>query len=128
MTTSASTGNVRFEGMGVGTEIWGATQANFLVLVPPQHAKEAAVLLNDPAAKQLASAQWAPDQSRNRLAQYPSPDRPNGVFVIRVYPVQPDRAMTTRPDEHKQPSPTDTRPAYAVPNAVTADPPANLAW
>ncbi|MFN8617350.1 MAG: hypothetical protein U0837_09645 [Dehalococcoidia bacterium] len=56
MTTSASTGNVRFEGMGVGTEIWGATQANFLVLVPPQHAKEAAVLLNDPAAKQLASA------------------------------------------------------------------------
>ncbi|MFZ9615033.1 MAG: hypothetical protein ACO3AG_00010 [Fluviibacter sp.] len=29
--------------------------------------------------------------------------------------------MTTRPDEHKRPSPTDTRPAYAVPNAATAD-------
>ncbi len=56
MTTSTSASNVRFEGMGVGTEIWGATQANFLVLMPPHHAKEAAVLLNDPAAKQLAAA------------------------------------------------------------------------
>jgi hypothetical protein len=42
------------------------------------------------------------------------------AFVIRDYPVQPYRAMTTGPDEHKQPSPTDTRPAYAVPNAATA--------
>ena len=66
MTTSATTGNVRFEGMGVGTEIWGATQANFLVLMPPHHAKEAAVLLNDPAAKQLASALGLEDSAEFR--------------------------------------------------------------
>lgn len=56
MTTNATPGSVRFEGLGVGTEIWGATQANFLVSLPPHHAKEAAVLLNHPAAKQLADS------------------------------------------------------------------------
>lgn len=61
MTSTATTGNVRFEGLGVGTEIWGATQANFLVSLPPHHAKEAAVLLNEPAAKQLADALGAED-------------------------------------------------------------------
>ena len=66
MTTSATTGNVRFEGMGVGTEIWGATQANFLVSIPPHHAKEAAVLLNDPAAKQLAAAVGVEDNDEFR--------------------------------------------------------------
>ena len=46
---------IRFEGYSPGTEIWGATQANFLVSTPGQHSKEAAVLLNDPAAAMLAN-------------------------------------------------------------------------
>jgi len=46
--------DVRFEGFTPGTEIWGSTQANFLVRVPGRHLKEAAVLLNDPTAKMLA--------------------------------------------------------------------------
>ncbi|MGE0598431.1 MAG: hypothetical protein AB7J35_01225 [Dehalococcoidia bacterium] len=46
---------IRFEGYSPGTEIWGATQANFLVSAPGHHAKEAAVLLNLPAAAMLAA-------------------------------------------------------------------------
>ncbi|HNM78252.1 MAG TPA: hypothetical protein PKI89_07810 [Tepidiformaceae bacterium] len=61
MTTTETTGAVMFQGIGVGTEIWGATQANFLVSLPPGHAKEVAILLNDPAAKQLASEVGAED-------------------------------------------------------------------
>ncbi|MEO8538220.1 MAG: hypothetical protein ABI577_00675 [bacterium] len=56
MALSTSSGEVRFEGLSVGTEIWGATQANFLVSFPGRHAKEAAILLNDPAAKLLSEA------------------------------------------------------------------------
>lgn len=56
MTSSTAEGAVRFEGLSVGTDIWGATQSNFLVLVPGHHAKEAAILLNDPAARLLAEA------------------------------------------------------------------------
>ena len=47
---------VRFEGYSPGTEIWGSTQADFLLVVPGRHAKEMAVLLNDPAAKFLAES------------------------------------------------------------------------
>ena len=46
---------IRFEGYSPGTEIWGSTQANFLVQLPGRHAKECAVLLNDPAARLLAA-------------------------------------------------------------------------
>ncbi len=46
---------IRYEGQGVGTEIWGCTQANFLVAAPGQHAREVAVLLNDAAASYLAA-------------------------------------------------------------------------
>jgi hypothetical protein len=54
--TADSDSAVRFEGFSAGTELWGSTQANFLVSVPGHHAKEVAVLLNDPAAKALAEA------------------------------------------------------------------------
>ena len=47
---------VRFEGFTPGTEIWGSTQANFLIQLPRRNAKEAAILLNDPTAKLLAEA------------------------------------------------------------------------
>jgi hypothetical protein len=56
MALSTSSGEVRFEGLSVGTDIWGATQGNFLVSFPGRHAKEAAILLNDPAAELLATA------------------------------------------------------------------------
>lgn len=49
---------VRYEGTGSGAhEIWGGTQANFLVAggtLPA--AREVAVMLNDPAAAMLADA------------------------------------------------------------------------
>jgi hypothetical protein len=54
MTAVMEAGEVRFEGFSPGTEIWGSTQANFLVKLPGRHAKEAAILLNDPTAKALA--------------------------------------------------------------------------
>ena len=52
---------IRFEGYSPGTEIWGSTQADFLVQSSGQHAKEAAILLNDPAAKMLAEASGRED-------------------------------------------------------------------
>lgn len=45
---------VRYEGPGVGTEIWGATQANFLVGRQGRAAQEVAVMLTNPAAEFLA--------------------------------------------------------------------------
>jgi len=45
---------VTFEGIGTGTDLWGGTQANFLVFRPGHHEKEAAVVLNGPAAAYLA--------------------------------------------------------------------------
>jgi hypothetical protein len=51
---STETASIRFEGIGVGDEIWGGTQANFVVFRPGQHAKETCVILNDPAAAYLA--------------------------------------------------------------------------
>jgi hypothetical protein len=67
---TAADDRVRFEGMSVGTELWGMTQANFLVSLPGRHAKEAAVLLNDAAAKLVAEAAGVDDtpQLRERLA------------------------------------------------------------
>jgi len=53
--TKAPEGVIRYEGGGVGTEIWGCTQANFLVIAPGQHAREVAILLNDVAAAYLAA-------------------------------------------------------------------------
>ena len=53
MTTVIDPVMVRFEGV-TAAEIWGGTQANFLVQFPGQRAKETAVLLIDPAAKWLA--------------------------------------------------------------------------
>jgi hypothetical protein len=47
---------VVFEDMGIATEIWGGTQANFVVNRPGLHGKEVAVVLNAPAAKFLSEA------------------------------------------------------------------------
>ena len=56
MTTMAEPAMVRFEGIAPGTEIWGGTQADFTIQAEGRTAKEAAVLLNDPAAAILAEA------------------------------------------------------------------------
>lgn len=48
---TAHTTDIRFEGFTPGTEIWGVTQANFLVRPSGAHGKETAVQLNDPAAR-----------------------------------------------------------------------------
>ena len=56
MTAVMEASDVQFQGFSPGTEIWGVTQANFLIKVPDRHEKEAAILLNDPAAKMLADA------------------------------------------------------------------------
>lgn len=56
MTSAASPEiTVRYEGPGTSTELWGVTQANFSVGVPGRHAKEAAIQLNDAAARYLES-------------------------------------------------------------------------
>ncbi len=44
---------VQYEGPGVGSELWGGVQGNFLVSWPHHHAREIAVLLNDPALAYL---------------------------------------------------------------------------
>ncbi len=56
MTTAAAPSEftVRYDGSAVGTEIWGMTQANFLVQTPGRNPKEVAVMLNDAAARVLA--------------------------------------------------------------------------
>lgn len=55
MVTAYPNATVRFESYGVAPDLWGATQANFMVAVPGRHAIETAVMLNDPAATFLAS-------------------------------------------------------------------------
>ncbi|MCZ2109960.1 MAG: hypothetical protein LC118_10420 [Dehalococcoidia bacterium] len=68
--TNATTpeATVRYEGPGVSTEIWAMTQANFMVMIPGQHAKEAAIALNDAAAKYLAEQLGQEDTPENRQA------------------------------------------------------------
>ena len=67
MTTAMEpTAEIRFEGYSPGTEIWGSTQANFLVQFAGRHAREVAVLLNDPAAKLLAADSGREDSQEFR--------------------------------------------------------------
>ncbi len=60
--------DVRYEGGGTGTELWGMTQANFVVSLPGRHDKEVAVFLNDAAAHLLAQELDQPDTSEFRQA------------------------------------------------------------
>jgi hypothetical protein len=46
--------SVRYEGSATGTELWGMTQANFLVARSGRAATEVAVMLNDAAASFMA--------------------------------------------------------------------------
>jgi hypothetical protein len=63
-----SRGVARFQSIGTGTEIWGATQANYIVKLPGSNAKEVAILLNSPAAANLAAAVGKEDSEEFREA------------------------------------------------------------
>lgn len=52
--TTEQTHEIVYTGPGEAGELWGGTQANFAVELPDGGAKEAAVLLNDAATRQLA--------------------------------------------------------------------------
>jgi hypothetical protein len=60
---------IRYEGIGSGAhEIFGATQANFLVAGGPwPGAREIAVMLNDPAAGMLAEVSGAENTDEFRV-------------------------------------------------------------
>jgi hypothetical protein len=63
-TESAAT--VRYEGSSPGTDIWGYTQANFLVAVPGRNAREAAILMNEPAGAFLVAEFGIEDSTGTR--------------------------------------------------------------
>ncbi|HMO54501.1 MAG TPA: hypothetical protein PJ994_08360 [Tepidiformaceae bacterium] len=71
MTTAERTAEVYYQGPGLATETWGFTQANFFVALRGRAGKESAILLNDPAARQLASELEIEDtpENRERLAR-----------------------------------------------------------
>ena len=68
MTGAIESASVRYEGSSPGTDIWGYTQANFLVAIPGRNAKESAILLNEPAGKFLVGALGLEDSPEVREA------------------------------------------------------------
>lgn len=81
MTTLEAQPTVRYEGGSAGTEIWGMTQANFLIAIPGHHAKEAAVNLTDAAASWLAKELGKADSKefREEMAR-----RIGAAFLSRI--------------------------------------------
>jgi hypothetical protein len=71
MATAMALPIIVYQGPGIATETWGFTQANFLVGQPGRAAKECAVMLNDPAARQLIAELQIEDtqEVRERLAR-----------------------------------------------------------
>lgn len=59
---------VRYEGSSPGTDIWGYTQANFLVAIPGRNSKESAILMNEPAGKFLEAELGLEDSAEVRDA------------------------------------------------------------
>lgn len=66
MTAPESELIISYEGPGTGGELWGATQAYFVVDRPHQPAREVAILLNDAAAVMLAEQLGAEDTEEFR--------------------------------------------------------------
>lgn len=63
---------IQFEGLGSGAyEIWGGTQANFLLDLPGYNAREIALMVNDPSAEFIAERTGIADtpEFRARLAE-----------------------------------------------------------
>ena len=66
MTAPAAEATIRYEGPGDGAELWGGTQADFVIDWPHRPAKEVAVLLQDGAAAELLREDGSPDLARAR--------------------------------------------------------------
>ena len=56
MSAASATTTIRYHGPGDGAELWGGTQADFVLDWPNRPAREVAVLLQDAAAEALAQA------------------------------------------------------------------------
>jgi len=59
---------VRYEGGSPQNELWGGTQANFVVTAPGQHQREVAVLLPEAVATYLAEAVGREDRPEFHMA------------------------------------------------------------
>ena len=68
MSAAADTTTISYHGPGAGAELWGATQADFVLDWPNRPAREVAVLLQDAAAEALARAASAKDGPDFRAA------------------------------------------------------------
>ncbi len=56
MSAASETTTISYHGPGDGAELWGGTQADFVLDWPNRPAREVAVLLQDAAAEALAQA------------------------------------------------------------------------
>lgn len=61
MSAAAADASVRYQGPGEGGELWGGTQAGFVIVRPGRPDREVAVLLQHAAAAELARAAGADD-------------------------------------------------------------------
>ncbi|MCK9520615.1 MAG: hypothetical protein M0R74_16570, partial [Dehalococcoidia bacterium] len=71
-TVPGNEARIRFEGVSSSAyNIWGGTQANFLVSLPGYNAREVALFLNDPSGEFLAERLGVPDtpEFRARAAE-----------------------------------------------------------
>ena len=68
MSTAPATTTIRYHGPGDGAELWGGTQADFVLDWPGRPAREVAVLLQDAAAAALAGAASTEDGPAFRTA------------------------------------------------------------
>ena len=67
-TTAEAQATVRYEGSSAQNELWGGTQANFVVTVEGQHDREVAVLLPESVATYLAQASGREDTQESHFA------------------------------------------------------------
>ena len=68
MSAATDTTTISYQGSGDGAELWGGTQADFVLDWPNRPAKEVAILLQDAAAATLAGAASAEDGPEFRAA------------------------------------------------------------
>ncbi len=61
MSAAPAPATIRYHGPGDGAELWGGTQADFVLDWPGRPAREVAILLQDAAAAALAEAAAAED-------------------------------------------------------------------
>lgn len=68
MSAASETTTIRYHGSAAGAELWGGTQADFVLDWPGRPAREVAILLQDAAAAALARAASAEDGPDFRAA------------------------------------------------------------